>query len=111
MASENESDVKLKFFLPCPFNTNAHYTIINTETQEESPLKVSSATIYSDKEGVKMRFNVDLTEEQQRIKHPECRMYKPIYEITTPIVNNVRIPIEHVRPPKPTKKWSKYGNN
>lgn len=109
MTSENESDVKLKFFLPCAISANARYTIINTETHEESPLKVSPATIYSDKEGVKMRFNVDLTEEQKRIKNPECRMYKPIYEITTPIVNNVRIPIEHARPKKPTKKWSKYG--
>ena len=100
-------DVQLKCFTPVPTMQNVRFTIVNTETNEESPIHIAPGYLFTDNEGVKLRFKVDLTNEQKLITNPKIKMYKPEYEITKPIVNNVRIPIEHVRPPKPTKKWSR----
>ena len=90
-----------------PITQNVRFTIVNPETNEESPIHVAPGYLFTDAEGVKLRYKVDLTDEQKLITNPEFKMYKPEYEITTPVINNVRIPVEHVRPPKPTKKWSK----
>ena len=100
-------DVQLKFFTPLPIMQNVRFTIVNTETNEESPIHVAPGYLFTDDEGVKLRFKVDLTNEQKLIENPQIKMYKPVYEITQPVVNNVGIPVEHVRPPKPTKKWSR----
>ena len=100
-------DVQLKFFTPLPTMQNVRFTIVNTETNEESPIHVAPGYVFTDNEGVKLRCKVDLTNEQKLIENPQINIYKPVHEITQPVVNNVRLPIEHVRPPKPTKKWSR----
>ena len=102
-----EGYTELKCFTLAPTLQNVRFTIVNTETNEESPIQVAPGYLFTDGEGVKLRCKVDLTNEQTLISNPKIQMYKPEYEITKSIINNVRIPVEHLRPPKPTKKWSR----
>lgn len=52
-------------------------------------------------------FEPIFTDEQEKVKNKRIEWRIQEFEITQPVVNNDRIPVEHVRPPKPTKKWSK----
>jgi len=93
-----------KFFPSSKFiNTDTYFTIVNTETNEESILKIRDIQPL---DMCNVRIYFDLTNEQKQIKNPEIRIHRPVCKIDH-VVNNVRIPVEHVRPPKPNKKWSR----
>lgn len=110
--------LKLKFFMPYAVDSDAHFTIVNSDTNEESPVLSGVATIYSDTEGIKLKVKPELTDEQKTIVNGILKAHGNLIDIVksmTPI-NNERPPqqtrhnrplLERIRPPKPTKKMSR----
>ena len=99
--TEGFTELKCLF---APITQNVRFTIVNPETNEESIVKIRDIQPL---DLWNVRICIDLTNEQKLIENPVFRCHRVVCEITKPVINNVRIPVEHVRPPKPTKKWSR----
>ena len=83
------------------------FTILDPETNKQSKVEVRNIEVVDAVKGdAKVHFN--LTEEQKQIKNPQIFINK-VFDTPLPPVEYSRngFPVEHVRPPKPTKKWSR----
>ena len=83
-----------------------YITILDPETNKESKVEVRSVESLNLQGGVRVYFN--LTDEQKQIKNPQFFIHEVLDE-PPPLkeYNRNNFPVEHVRPPKPTKKTSR----
>ena len=86
---------------------DVYFTVLDPETNKRSRVEVRSVDVIDVVKG-DARVYINLTDEQKQIKNPQFFIHKLEYELP-PLqeYNRNNFPVEHARPPKPTKKWSR----
>ena len=83
---------------------NSWFVITNPETNEHEILSIKTLETY----GNGKRIVFDLTDKQKSIKNPKIELWTEEYLIEQATHNTAPLlPVQHIRPPKPNKKWSR----
>lgn len=86
---------------------DVYITVLDPETNKRSKVEVRSVDVVDEVKG-DARVYLNLTDEQKQIKNPQFFINKLVDVLPPPEEHNRNnFPVEHVRPPKPTKKWSR----